>query len=133
MHTLNEKNSALRVRIMELSGVVNRWKEDLYTCAEKERGDGLSESKDDTFQHGGARRAVEEAHENEIALRNLTEQQRHKIVELQESLIFAQGQIAHVEERESGLRELLEVLRRGETDLKQRAAIQLSRVKQVIC
>ena len=140
MHTLQEKNAALRERVMELSGVISRWREDL-TESKRERDAGfyssselladLEEQDDLAVQQADNIAALREAHENEIVLRTQTEQQRAKIMELEEALVVSLGQISHVEEREAGLRELLEVLRRGESDLKHRAAVQVSRVKQV--
>jgi hypothetical protein len=126
VHTLQDKNALLRERVMELTGVISRWKEDF-----EDKGCHASIDLSEPEDVPANTRALQEAHENEIALRNLTEQQRSKIIELEEALVVSLGQITHVEEREAGLRDLLDVLRRGESDLKHRAAVQVSRVKQV--
>ena len=128
MHTLHEKNASLRERVLELSGVISRWQEEFVGSSEaRADSEGGAEEEPQTR----AARALQEAHEQEISLRRLTEQQRGQVLELEEALVVSLGQVSHGEEREGGLREVLEGLRRAEADLKHRAAVQVSRVKQV--
>ena len=119
---------------MELSGVISRWKEDFVARGGHRHGDHCVQEEDVEREQQAGRftQALQDAHENEITLRGVTEQQRATVQQLEEALVVALGQISHVEEREGGLRELLVVLRRSEADLKQRAAVQVSRVKQVL-
>jgi hypothetical protein len=148
VHTLQEKNAALRERVMELTGVVTRWKEELTSSTSATATVPGEEEQPFYFAgvrtksgsgHGGeqtearANRVtlVKEAHENEVSLRNTVGQQRSRVEELEVLLVEAQGQASHWEEREGGLRGMLEALRRSEVDLKLRAAEQVSRVKQV--
>lgn len=133
MHTLQEKNACLRERVMELSGVVSRWKEDFTAQEESKQEQEWDQENEEGGESSDSRatKALQEAHATEMSLRTLSEQQRHRVAELEEALAAALGQVSHWEERDEGLRGVMEELRRGEADFKHRAAVQVSRVKQV--